>query len=91
MAYRFTNSDKWNDVWFLDLKPMSKMLFIYLCDNCDIAGFIEVNIKKWSSDIDTDKRTIEVALKGLERGFTCSKSSDGIYINNFLKHQKNLM
>lgn len=89
MAYRFTNTDKWNDSWFLNLKPLEKLLFIYLCDNCDIAGFIEVNLRRWATDIDTNIRGIEGALKGLKRGLIFSHESDCIYIKNFLKHQKN--
>lgn len=90
MAYRFTNTDKWNDAWFSNLKPMEKLLFMYLCDNCDIAGFIEVNFKNWGSFIGTDKRTIEGALKGLQRGLLYSLEKDCIFIRNYLKHQKNL-
>jgi hypothetical protein len=90
MAYRFTNTDKWSDAWFSELKPIEKLLFNYLCDNCDIAGFVEVTIKKWSYDIGSDSRSIEGALKGLQRGLTYSVLGDCIFINNFLKHQKNL-
>ena len=90
MAYRFTDTDKWNDSWFSELKPIEKLLFIYLCDNCDIGGFIELNIKRWVTDIDSDRRTIEGALKGLERGLIISESGDCVLLRNFLRHQKNL-
>lgn len=90
MAYRFTNTDKWSDAWFSNLKPTEKLLFNYLCDNCDIAGFIEINVKLWASFIGTDSRTIEGALKGLARGLIYSNTNDCIYIRTFLKHQKNL-
>jgi hypothetical protein len=90
MAYRFTNTDKWNDSWFSELKPIEKLLFIYLCDNCDIAGFIEINMKRWSADIDITKSQIEGALKGLERGLIYSELKDCIFIIKFIKHQKNL-
>jgi hypothetical protein len=90
LAYRYTNTDKWGDAWFSSLKPMEKLLFTYLCDNCDIAGFIELNTEVWASFIKTDKRAIEGALKGLARGLIYSKSGDCIYLRTFLKHQKNL-
>jgi len=90
MAYRYTNTDKWCDYWFSNLKPIEKLLFNYLCDNCDIAGFIEINIKRWSIDIGTNNTTIEGAMKGLSRGFIYSISNDCVYIRNFLRHQKNL-
>lgn len=90
MAYRFTDTDKWNDKWFFELKPNEKLLFIYLCENCDIAGFIETNFRKWSTDTNINNTTIiKGALKGLERGLIYSGNNDILYIKNFLKHQKN--
>jgi len=90
MAYRFTNTDKWVDAWFSNLKPTEKLLFIYLCDNCDIAGFIEYIPKRWSIDTGINEKAIEGALKGLQRGLVWSNDNDCIYIINFLKHQKNI-
>jgi len=90
MAYRFTNTDKWADAWFSNLKPNEKLLYIYLYENCDIAGFIELNMKRWGIDIGYNKLIIEGALKGLGRGLIYSDSKDCIFLRNFLKHQKNL-
>lgn len=90
MAYRYTDTDKWGDAWYSELKPLEKLLFNYLCDNCDIAGFIEILIKRWAIEIGDDKSRIEGALKGLERGLIYSKTNDCLFIKNFLKHQKNL-
>ncbi|MDI9605933.1 MAG: hypothetical protein QM305_11550, partial [Bacteroidota bacterium] len=90
MAYRFTNTEKWEDSWFSSLKQIEMLLFLYLCDNCDIAGFAEVNLKRWASDLNSNPDTIEGALKGLHRGIIISKEGDAIYLRTFLKHQKNL-
>ncbi len=90
MSYRFTNTDKWSDAWFSQLKQIEMLLFMYLCDNCDIAGFIELNVKRWANDLNSSNDTIEGALKGLKRGLIYSNSNDCIFIKNFLKHQKNL-
>lgn len=90
MSYRFTNTDKWVDSWFSNLSQIQMLLFMYLCDNCDIAGFIEVNYKRWANDLGSSSETIEGACKGLARGFVLSKNSDCLYLKNFLKHQKNL-
>ena len=90
MAYRFTNTDKWNDAWFCSLKPTEKLLFLFMIDNCDIAGFLEINTKKWTLEIGIDKKGIDTALKGLDRCYILSKDKDCLYLVNFLKHQKNL-
>ena len=90
MAYRFTNTDKWGDKWFFELKPNEKLLFMYLYENCDIAGFIEVNFKKWSNDMNINNTsTVKAACKGIARGLIYSRSNDIIYIKKFLIHQKN--
>jgi hypothetical protein len=90
MAYRFTNTEKWGDSWFSTLKPNEMLLFLYLCDNCDIAGFIEINHKRWASDLNLTLSNIEKASKGLQRGFIFSADGSCLFIRNFLKHQKNL-
>jgi hypothetical protein len=90
MSYRFTNTDKWGDSWFSNLSQIEMLLFLYLCDNCDIAGFIEINFKRWASDLGSSKETIEGASKGLTRGLIYSKTNDCIFLKNFLKHQNNL-
>jgi len=89
MALRYTNTEKWSDSWFYNLKSLEKLLFIYLYENCDIAGFIEVNIKKFANDLGLSELDTKGAFKGLFRGLIYSKNNDFIYIKNFLKNQKN--
>ena len=43
MTNRFTATDKWNDPWFCGLEPSYKLFWLYLCDNCNIAGIWNVN------------------------------------------------
>jgi len=43
MSYRVTDTDKWNDTWFNTLSPNAKLLFFFLVENCDNAGFYEVS------------------------------------------------
>lgn len=90
MAYRYTNTDKWSDSWFSGLNQLEKLLFVYLCDNCDIAGFIEVNTRRWAVDINCSKEELEGALEGLKRCYIYSIEKDCLYLRTFLRHQKNL-
>lgn len=43
MAKRFTDTQKWNEDWFLDLPMTYKVFWIYVCDNCNHAGIYKPN------------------------------------------------
>ncbi|MFA6973967.1 MAG: hypothetical protein WC238_04510 [Parcubacteria group bacterium] len=90
MAYRYTSTDKWNDAWFSNLSQLQMLLFMYLCDTCDHAGFKEINLKRIASDLSSSADTIKGAMEGLSRSILWSRDGDTIYLRNFLKHQKNL-
>lgn len=89
MAYRYTDTNKWADNWFLNLSPTAKLLWNYFCDNCDIAGFIEVNTVRFSFDTGLTPEEIEQAIPEISSKLIISKTRDVLYLINFLKHQKN--
>jgi hypothetical protein len=89
MAKRFTETDKWKDSWFLDLSAGQKLVWLYFLDNCDNAGFIEINLRYMAFVIGIDEDKILGAIKGLNRGLLGPKNNV-YFIKNFLKHQKNI-
>lgn len=40
---RFTDTEKWDDIWFQDLPSKYQKFWIYICDKCDCAGIWKVN------------------------------------------------
>lgn len=90
MSIRFTDTDKWGDAWFGSLSAKSKLLFMFLCDNCNIAGIIEVNKNIWSALTSLSISDINKSLNELEKCYIKSSDDECIFIKNFLKHQKNL-
>lgn len=87
---RFTETEKWHDPWFRSLPAPAKLVFIYLTDRCNNAGFLELDkelliimTKLRTDHLDGEKG----AFKALERGI---KEADGwVWVRRFLHHQKN--
>ena len=83
---KFTNSNKWDDVWFSQLTMEQKVMFIYLCDICDIAGFYEVNERLVS--LRTGIEDVRGAVESLSKAIIIK--GNWIWIKKHLKHQRNL-
>lgn len=41
MPYRFTDTEKWKDDWYLSLSNEDRMVYQWLSDNCNHAGIIK--------------------------------------------------
>lgn len=87
---RFSETDKWKDEWFSSLSILQKLVFLFLIDNCDNAGFFEINARLNSFLIGILESEYLGALNGLSKGLVKSKDEKKYFIKNFLFHQKNL-
>ena len=92
MANRLTSTDKYADSWFIELETIEKLVFYYLIDHVDNAGFYEISIRHIQFHLGISKDEILGAIKGLCRGLLGAdseiKNGDKIFLKNFLKHQK---
>ena len=86
---RFTETNKWEDSWFSELSPNEKLLWLYIVDKCDNAGFFEFNLKFCTFFTGLSKDDLLGAIKGLNRGLIGAKDGTTYYVRNFLRHQKN--
>jgi hypothetical protein len=59
---RFTETEKWNDPWFRRLPMEVKCLWNYLCDRCDVAGVIELDLELAGQDIGHNYQNSDMAL-----------------------------
>lgn len=89
MAIRFTDTDKWTDSWFSSLSAKGKLMFMFLCENCNIAGIIEVNKHMWSMFTSLSVTDVDKALIEIKKCYVLSIDGECLFIRNFLKHQKN--
>lgn len=64
VAKRFTDTEKWAKPHFHDLDMRMKLVWIYICDNCDHAGIWDVNMKLLSFQIG-----IEVTVADINNAF----------------------
>ncbi len=87
MTIRFTETDKWRDKWFRQLPPQQKLLFLWLIDNCDAAGFWEVDLDLAAHEIGTPKTRISGAFQGLNRAYL--QRGEYIWIRRFIQVQRN--
>jgi len=87
--YRYTATEKWDDPWYRKLKPAEKLIFEYLRDRCDNAGFYEIDYETMSYYTLIPASEIEGACKGLDKGLLWGMQGAWVYLVNFLKHQKN--
>lgn len=84
---RFTESQKWDDPWFRALPGAHKLVFLYLLDRCNNAGFWEEDLDGMAFHTKVEASSLKGALKGLERGL--QGASGWYWVKNFLRHQKN--
>jgi len=93
MSYRLTTPDKWTDSWFSDLSINGKLVFIFLVDNCDNAGFYEINKKFMLFLLGMQEKELKDALDEIKTSKKCyelSVDKKRIWLLNYLKHQKKL-
>ena len=86
MSVKFTDAKKWDDVWFSQLSMEQKVMFLYLCDVCDIAGFYEINENL--TILQTGVGDVGGTIKSLSKSVLYKNGY--IWIKKHIKHQKNL-
>lgn len=85
---RLTDADKWKDTWFSNLSPYAKLLFIFLCDNCNNAGVFEINKKFILFYTGLSEENLKSAIDEIKKTYVKSHDGNRIWIKNYLKYQK---
>jgi len=87
---RITSTDKWKDDWFLDISPYAKLVFIFLCENCDDAGFYTLSANFMAKQLKIPAQNIVDATRDLNQKILFSSDRKKVWVKNFLFYQKQL-
>lgn len=92
---RFTETNKWDDKWFRGLSPAHKLIYLFMLDVCDHAGFWEIDIEgaAFKTRLPSDK--ISPIFEGLNKSQeglskVLIKRGGYVWIKDFLSDQNNL-
>ena len=85
MAKRFTDNEKWQDAWFMDLPSKYKLFWLYILDECNHAGIWKVNFKIASFHIGEHLEYSECTR--ILRNRINILSDEYWYIEKFIKYQ----
>jgi len=83
---RLTETQKWVDPWFRRLAPEFKLAWIYLTDNCDCAGVIDLDRELASFQIGFDVQWEKFFVEAGER--IRKLSSGKIWVTQFVAFQQ---
>lgn len=88
MKMRFTDTHKWQKLWFRGISPEAKLLLLYLYDRCGDAGVIEKDPLRYSFETGLNVGEVEPSLKELIDLNKLKSLSDRFYIlPSFIKFQ----
>jgi len=87
---RITSTDKWKDDWFLNLSPYGKLVFMFLCDNCDDAGFYTLSASFMANQLRIAPKDVVSSTRALEDKISFNVDRKKVWIKNFLFYQKQL-
>jgi hypothetical protein len=86
MAKRFTDTEKWKKPFIRGLQGAYKLLWLYICDDCDHAGI-------WQVDIDVaqirigEKIILDEAIKSFEDKIVIFDKGNKWFIPSFVEFQ----
>lgn len=69
MSTRQHETERWGDPWHIRLTPIAKLVFGYLCDACDCAGFREYDAFEIHRATGLSEDDVDGAMKELTRPY----------------------
>jgi hypothetical protein len=90
MSYIYTATGKWEDNWFLYLSNDAKVLFYYISEKCNNAGFYEINKKLMLVQTNMNEARSRECFVEIKKAYVMSADRKTIWLKNFIKYQRKL-
>ena len=85
---RYTITQRWNSPLFRNLSPFEKCVYSYLWDNCDLAGFYEIDHSTIEHYNKIPSNEVESILENLSKN-EITISNGWLFILDFIEYQGN--
>lgn len=90
MSYIYTATNKWDDAWFSELSNDAKILFYYISEKCNNAGFYEINKKIMLVQTNMNEARSRECFTEIKKAYVMSVDKKTVWLKNFIKHQRKL-
>lgn len=90
MSYIYTSTAKWDDAWFSELSNDAKVLFYYISEKCNNAGFYEINKKTLLVQTNMNDVRLRECFIEIKKAYIMSSDKTTLWLKNYLKHQRKL-
>jgi len=84
---RHTNPERWTNPRFRKLSPHAKLVYLYILEHCDWAGFMEVDIERVQFDTGISIVDVEQCISALNVEILVNNG--WLFVMDFLKLQDN--
>lgn len=88
MLQRIIDNNRWNENWWIQLSSDEKLLYQYISDTCDDAGFFEIHLDQMCKMLKFEEKRMRSALNGIRKFFVLSDDKTLLFLQPFL-HQQN--
>lgn len=90
MSYIYTATNKWADNWFLNLSNDAKILFYYISEKCNNAGFYEIHKPTMLVQTDMNEARSRECFIEIKKAYIMSVDRQTIWLKNYIKYQRKI-
>ena len=90
MTYIYTATNKWDDAWFSNLSNDAKILFYYIMEKCNNAGFYEINKPTMLVQTKMNETRSRECFVEIKKAYVMSIDRQTVWLKNYIKYQRKI-